>query len=69
MSTAKNLIVQSHLFFQGRCEEAVEFYKKAIAAEVVLLMRVKDAPDPSMRQPGVDPEKSCTSVSKSEKRW
>ena len=57
MSTTKNPIVQPYLFFQGRCEEAVEFYKKAIGAEVVLMMRMKVAPDPSMRQPGIDPEK------------
>lgn len=57
MSTTKNPIVQPYLFFRGRCEEAVEFYKKAIDAEVIMMMRMKDTPDPTMRQPGVDPEK------------
>ncbi|MBI1245561.1 MAG: VOC family protein [Alphaproteobacteria bacterium] len=43
-----------YLFFDGRCEEAAEFYKKAIDAEIGLLMRFKDAPDP--KPPG-DPNK------------
>ncbi|CAN5436677.1 VOC family protein [soil metagenome] len=37
--------IQSYLFFNGRCEEALEFYKKALGAEVGMLMRFKDAPD------------------------
>ena len=36
--------VQPYLFFDGRCDEALEFYKKALGAEVVMLMRFKDAP-------------------------
>ena len=36
--------VQSYLFFDGRCEEALEFYKKAIDAQVDMLMRFKPAP-------------------------
>ncbi len=40
--------VQSYLFFGGRCEEAIEFYKKTLGAEVGMLMRWKDAPDKSM---------------------
>jgi PhnB protein len=38
--------VQSYLFFDGRCDEAIEFYKTAIGAEVTALMRFRDAPDP-----------------------
>ena len=37
--------VQSYLFFDGRCDEALEFYKRAIGAEVQMLMRFKDGPD------------------------
>jgi PhnB protein len=37
--------VQSYLFFDGRCEEALEFYKSAIGAKVEMLMRFKDNPD------------------------
>lgn len=38
--------VQPYLFFEGRCEEAIEFYRKAIGAEVEMLMRYKDSPEP-----------------------
>jgi len=38
--------VQPYLFFDGRCEEAIEFYSKAIGAELVMLMRNKEAPEP-----------------------
>ena len=44
--------VQPYLFFDGRCEEAVEFYKKAVGAKVEVLMRFKQAPDQSMISPG-----------------
>jgi PhnB protein len=40
--------VQPYLFFEGRCDEAVEFYRKAVGAEVKMLMRYKDSPDPTM---------------------
>ncbi len=38
-------IVQTYLFFSGRCEEAVEFYRQSIGAEVQMLMRFKDSPE------------------------
>lgn len=37
--------VRSYLSFEGRCEEALEFYKKALGAEVKALMRYKENPD------------------------
>jgi PhnB protein len=40
--------VQPYLFFDGRCEEAVEFYRNALGAEVTMLMRYKDSPDPPL---------------------
>ncbi|MBS0343304.1 MAG: glyoxalase/bleomycin resistance/extradiol dioxygenase family protein [Proteobacteria bacterium] len=40
------MLVQPYLFFEGRCEEALEFYKKAVGAEVTMLMRNKESPDP-----------------------
>ena len=43
--------VQPYLFFDGRCEEALEFYKKTAGAEVEMLMRWKDSPDKSMCTP------------------
>jgi PhnB protein len=45
--------IQPYLFFDGRCEEAIEFYKNALGAEVMMLMRFKDNPEP----PG--PDDSC----------
>jgi PhnB protein len=51
MTTNKNYSIQPYLNFNGRCEEAIEFYRKALGAEVAMLMRFKDAPDPSMRTP------------------
>jgi len=45
--------VQVYLFFAGRCEEAVEFYKKTIGAEIIMLMRFKESPEPP--QPGMIP--------------
>ena len=44
--------VQQYLFFDGRCEEAIEFYKSTLGAKVEMLMRFKDNPDP---QPGMCP--------------
>jgi PhnB protein len=44
--------VQPYLFFDGRCEEAIEFYKKTLGAKTEMLMRFKDAPDQSMISPG-----------------
>ncbi len=37
--------VQPYLFFDGRCEEAIGFYKKALGAEVMMLMRFNESPD------------------------
>ena len=42
--------VQPYLFFDGRCEEALEFYKNALGIKVEMMMRFKDNPDP---QPGM----------------
>jgi len=44
--------VQPYLFFEGRCDEAIEFYRQALGAEVTMLMRFKDSPDPAMAAPG-----------------
>lgn len=45
--------VQPYLDFNGRCEEAIEFYKKALGATVQMLMRFKDCPEPC--PDGMDP--------------
>ena len=49
--------VQPYLFFDGRCEEAIEFYKGALGAKVDMMMRFKDSPEPvppGMCPPGSD---------------
>ncbi len=38
--------IQPYLFFDGRCDEAIEFYRGALGAEVTMLMRFKDSPEP-----------------------
>lgn len=38
-------LIQPYLFFDGRCEEAIEFYRKAIGAKVVHMMRYKESPE------------------------
>ena len=45
--------VQPYLFFNGRCEEAVDFYRRVLGAEVTMLMRFKENPDPV--EPGMVP--------------
>jgi len=58
MSTTKNNhCVQPYLFFNGKCEEAVEFYRKAIGAEVEMMMRFKESPEsppPDQVPPGFE---------------
>jgi PhnB protein len=38
--------VQPYVFFGGRCEEALDFYRKALGAEILMLSRFKEAPQP-----------------------
>ncbi|HWF17740.1 MAG TPA: VOC family protein [Verrucomicrobiae bacterium] len=38
--------IQPYLFFSGRCEEALEFYKTALGATVDFMMRYKESPEP-----------------------
>jgi PhnB protein len=49
LMTTSNLktVVQPYLFFGGRCEEALEFYREMLGAEVQMLMRFQDSPEPS----------------------
>ena len=49
--------IEPYLFFDGRCEEAIEFYRKALGAELTFMMRMKDSPeppDPAMCPPGAE---------------
>ena len=45
--------VEPYLFFDGRCEEAIEFCRSKLGAEVTALMRFRDSPEP--HQPGMIP--------------
>ncbi|OOG22786.1 hypothetical protein B1C78_14005 [Thioalkalivibrio denitrificans] len=38
--------IQPYLFFHGRCEEAMGYYRKALDARVSMLMRYRESPDP-----------------------
>lgn len=46
-----NHVIQPYLFFGGRCEEALEFYRRALGAKVEMLMRYKEAPEPMPNMP------------------
>ena len=53
--TMSATLVQPYLFFGGRCEEALEFYQRALGAEVDMLMRHSESPEappPGMLSPG-----------------
>jgi PhnB protein len=63
--------VQPYLFFDGRCEEAIDFYKKALGAEVLMLMRFRENPDtppPGMVPPGSEDKvmHACLRIGESE---
>src|SRR5258706_13699066 len=54
MSTTKdNRIIEPYLFFSGNCEQAIGFYHKALGAEVEMMMRFKESPEPP--PPGMVP--------------
>ncbi len=48
------MTVLTYLFLDGRAEEALDFYKKAVGAEVTMLMKFKESPDKSHMPPGGD---------------
>jgi PhnB protein len=52
--------VQPYLFFNGRCEEAIEFYRRALGAQVDTMMRNKESPEPA--PPGMLPPGSENKV-------
>jgi PhnB protein len=52
-TTTTNSRIQAYLMMDGRTEEALEFYKQALGAEVLMLMRFKDSPEPP--KPGCVP--------------
>jgi PhnB protein len=46
-------IIQPYLFFDGKCEEAIAFYQRALGAQVNMQLRFKDSPEPP--PPGCPP--------------
>jgi len=57
--------IQPYLFFDGRCDEALEFYAKTLGARIEMLMRFKDSPEPAppgMLPPGSDDKVMHASV-------
>ncbi|HJW04732.1 MAG TPA: VOC family protein [Azospira sp.] len=47
------MLVQPYLHFDGRCEEALQFYRQALNAEIVMLLRYRESPKPP--PPGMVP--------------
>jgi PhnB protein len=43
--------VSPYLFFDGRCAEAIDFYRAALGAEVAMVMQYKDCPEPFPGEP------------------
>ncbi len=64
------MTIQPYLFFNGRCEEALDFYKKTLGANVDMVMRFRENPDPrgSQRCRRI-PTRSCTPPSPSAMPW
>lgn len=48
--------VSPYVYFDGRCDEAIAFYKGAVGAEVKMLMRFKDMPPAGGAAPPIRPE-------------
>jgi len=51
--TNDNRVIQPYLFFNGSCEQALDFYRKALGAEGQFVMRYEESPEPP--QPGMVP--------------
>lgn len=51
--------IETYLFFDGRCEEALEFYRRTLGAEIIMKIRFKESPEPPQPgQPGTCPPNS-----------
>ena len=48
--------IQPYLFFNGQCEAAITLYREVLGAEVLMLMRHRDSPEPA--PPGMLPQGS-----------
>jgi len=47
--------IAPYVFLDGRCEEAIEFYRRALGAQVEMLMRWRDCPEPPKDQSMIPP--------------
>jgi len=52
-ATNDTRVIEPYLFFNGNCDQAIEFYRKALGAEVQMIMRYKESPEPP--PPGMVP--------------
>ena len=48
------MTIQPYVFFDGRCDEAIAFYRQALGAEVTMLLRFRDSPEPAAVPPGAE---------------
>jgi len=53
MSDSKKALIETYLFFNGECEEALDFYAKSLGAEIQMKMRFNESPQPP--PPGMVP--------------
>ena len=49
--------IQPYLFFDGRCDEAIEFYRRALGAEIAMRMYFRENPEPATHPPGISGDK------------
>ena len=54
--THKITLVQPYLFFEGRCDEALQFYRQTLGAEILFLMRYQESPAPPEPGPCAPPD-------------
>jgi PhnB protein len=47
------MTIEAYLFFNGRCDEAIEFYSRTLGAQATYLMRYRESPEPPV--PGMLP--------------
>jgi PhnB protein len=52
-TTTDNRSIQPYIFFNGSCEQAIEFYRQALGAKVDMMIRFKESPEPP--SPGTVP--------------
>ncbi|SFR87882.1 PhnB protein [Dyella sp. OK004] len=58
------MLAQPYLNFDGRCQEAIDFYQKTLGAEVTMLMRFKDNPEPLSADCPHDPAAAADAAEK-----